>query len=195
VKHDRKEKDMRKLASVTGLAVALGIAATTPVDATAQSEKLSVEGRLGAAIPVGELSDLGGEAGLALGADILYTPHTNLSVYGGYGWAWFNDDIDMDVSASGFDAGLKVLFPRPGSAMPWVRGGLILQEASFEDLNSDYALGFEGGVGVDLSLRENVSIVPSVKFRRFTPDFDTDVALDEMDLSFFMIDLAAHVHM
>lgn len=172
-----------------------------PAPLEGQSEALSFEGRFGTTLPVGELRDAGADGGLSLGGDVLYTFRPNLSLYGGYGWEGLvNDDSPgTEVSGSGFDVGLKLLLPRAGAASPWARGGILFYEAEVGEIDSNRSLGFEGAVGIDFEVTDRFSVVPSARFRQYTPEFDVSgielPSLNGMDMSYFMIDLAAHLHL
>ncbi len=190
-------RSIRRLVAFSAMAAFIVV----PTAASGQVEALSFEGRFGTTLPVGELRDAGAEGGLSVGGDVLYSVRPNLTLYGGYGWEGLSSESGPgnDVSGSGFDLGLKVLLPRPGTATPWARGGLLMYETRVGDIDSNRTLGFEGAVGIDLELTDQFSLVPSAVFRQYTPEFqvgDIEIpALNGMDMNYFMLGLAAHLHL
>lgn len=156
----------------------------------------SVEGRIGAAIPTGDISDNDETAGLAVGADLMYAFARSASVYAGGSWYRFNCDGDAcvgDRTGRGVDAGVKVGFAQEGSsALPWIRGGVILHQTEIEDSDSDWAPGFEVGAGVDLALSPRFSLVPGFRLYGYEADFADEE--NDATMRFFVVDLGGHIH-
>ena len=175
---------------LVALAFALGISSVaSPQSLSAQ---LSLEGRIGAAIPVGDLTDdpgLNQTAGFGLAGAAMYTFHPNLSVYAEASGQWFNcDDCDTDVNNWGIDGGLKYILFESGSAFPWVRAGLAVQQVSVGDGDGEWGVGLDSGIGIDWLLSPNFALVPAVYF-------DVYQATDDLTVSYVSIDLGVHWHL
>jgi opacity protein-like surface antigen len=132
--------------------------------------QVSVEGRVGGAWPMGELSDdpgLNQSFGISLALDVMYAVAPNVSLYGGGSRQSFNcDDCPADVTTSGVVAGVKYRFP--GSGMnTWLRGGVMLHRASVDGASQDWGFGVDSGVGVDIAVRPSMSIVPAVRLNSY----------------------------
>jgi hypothetical protein len=166
-------------------AVAVAIAFSVPMNAEAQ---WSVEGRLGSTLPTGEMADdMNQTAGLSFAADLMYTTSPNFTIYGGVGQHRFNcDNCDADVTSTGLDGGVKLLVGSDGRAMPWVRGGLMLHKPEIDDVDGDWGLGLDSGVGIDWSLNHTFTLVPAVRFNTYSPN--------DTRLTYFTIDLGGHLH-
>ena len=180
--------------SLTGIvtAVVLAVAAGSAAPAAAQDSPLSIEGRTGVTIPMGDLSDAGAEPGLIFGVDAFYVVGEVVSVYGGWGYHQFScDDCIADVTAAGPRAGVKILYPVPGAATPWFRTGLTFNSAEgLADVSSDRAVGFEAGAGIDYALSPRLSVTPAVRYAFF----DADFGAVEPTFSYLTLDLGLHFH-
>jgi hypothetical protein len=179
--------------TIASLVAALGITlAASASEAAAQASRWSFEGRLNVTMPVGDLSDAGAESGLGLGADVFYTFMRNMSAYAGLSRHAFNCEgagCD-DVTSSGLQGGVKLLFGAERRAMPWARGGIMLHKADFDGDESDLTLGAELGGGIDLMLSPRFALAPSLRFHTYPAGF----AVRELDMSYFTISLGAHFH-
>lgn len=172
------------------LAVAACLALSGSVEAQTEVS-VSVEARTGVTFPTGDLSDQGAESGFLLGADVFLAMFPRFSLYGGYAWHRFNCDACVDdVTASGPRGGVKVLFPMPGDALPWIRGGLSWSGSDGLGGDPDRELGLEFGGGVDYALTPRLSLVPALHYKTFTQEIGTT----ETDLSYLTLELGAHVH-
>lgn len=167
----------------TGFAVAAALLMAAP--AAAQESPFSLEARTGVTIPTGDLGDAT-ESGLLFAIDGYYSLSPTLSLYGG--WAYHG--FDNDVSASGPRVGLKALFTPPGDAWPWVRGGVTFNQGELGDDSSDRAAGLELGAGIDYALSPRVSVTPAARYETFSAEFGaTDVTF-----SYLTLDLGIHLH-
>jgi hypothetical protein len=172
---------------LTALVFALMIA--SPQGASAQ---WSLEGRAGAANPVGELAESPTPQTVGMGAagTLMYTFHPNVTAYGEAAGQWFTcDGCDADVLNWGLDGGLKLVMAQDGRASPWVRAGVAVQQVSPEDTDEgDWGVGLDSGVGVDVLITDQLAVVPAVRF-------DTYRASEDMTVSYFTFDLGAHWHL
>lgn len=168
---------------LAGLVVGIGLLAAAP--AAAQTSPFSLEARTGATIPTGDLSDAGVESGLLFAVDVYYTFAPTFSLYGGWAYHGFSND----VSVTGPRAGLKVLFPMAGDATPWVRGGATYNQLDGLGGTSDSNLGVELGAGIDYALSPRLSITPAARYESFSPDLDASGTV-----SFLTLDLGIHLH-
>lgn len=170
-------------------AVALSLCVLAPRTAQGQESRWSVEGRLGSAIPTGDLTNgaLNQTAGMSLSADLMYTVDTNLTVFGGFGHQSFDcDGCNADVSTTGLDGGIKYLFGAERKAMPWMRAGLMVHRPEFAESEGDWNPGLDSGVGIDWALSDQFTLVPALRYNTYEAD--------DLTLSYFTIDLGGHLH-
>jgi hypothetical protein len=171
------------------LTLALGIASmAAPQSASAQ---WSLEGRVGSALPVGDLTDdpgLDQTAGLAAAAGAMYTFRPTWTIYGEVSGQWFNcDGCDTDVMSWGIDGGLKYILAEQGSALPWIRAGLAFQQVSVDGGDGEWGVGLDSGIGIDWLLTDRFALVPAIRFDTYSAD--------DLTVSYVTIDLGAHVHL
>ena len=151
----------------------------------------SVEGRVGSAMPSGELTEDSGmnqTAGTAFAADATYAFSPMFSAYGGLERQRFNcDGCTRDVSTTGFDGGVKLRFNSSGTATPWVRGGLMLHQPAVDGVARDWGLGLGSAVGIDWLVDPRVSIVPALRLKTYSSG--------SMSLTYVTIDAGLNVRM
>jgi hypothetical protein len=156
----------------------------------ALSAQLSAEGRLGAALPTGHLSDSFAEVGYSLGLELDWRFMHLLSVYAGLSRDHFGCLGACDGPTSfGFQAGLRFRVIGDGRVQPWLRAGLIGQSLD-TDRRSDLGLGFEVGAGTDIPLSARLSLVPAAHFRRYPADWD---GAQGLTARYFMIGLGLRI--
>lgn len=169
------------------LAIAATAAVAVPLGARAQ---VSVEARVGSGIPMGELAEVPGlnqTAGLSLALDGMYTFGTNVSAYAGFSRQSFHcDGCPVDVNSTGFQGGVKYIFPSGGPASLWVRGGPLLHRASVDGDNSDWGVGVDGGAGVDWLVRPDLALVPALRVNSYNSG--------AVSLTYVTVDLGLHLH-
>lgn len=140
-----------------------GLFALGAQDARAQMQ-VSVEPRAGVTFPLGDLSDAGADAGLALGAELMLTFQRNLTAYVGLQRHSFNCDSDCTLGSnprsSGLGAGLKYILPSPPDALIWGRAGILAHQLSADEGSGDRNLGFEVSAGVDMPVAQRLYLTP-----------------------------------
>ncbi|MFO8173564.1 MAG: hypothetical protein R6T96_04720 [Longimicrobiales bacterium] len=178
----------------------------TPMGAEAQGISLELRGGLN--LPVGDFSDEAGveadsEAGIA--ADLILPIRETISLYAGFGREWFGCDAcegDDGLNTTGLEAGVKFILPSGElPVLPWIRGGATFHKAEFTlggvEADSDWGLGYQASVGVDIPLGEVLSFSPALRYQAYTADFDP-LGLDfldiEQDISFLSLDFGFHIH-
>jgi hypothetical protein len=184
---------MRKLRVIAATAVAAAgvvFAGAEPIAAQVETSRISLEGRVGVAIPTGDLSDADAGAGLALGADFMYTFAPTLTGYLGISRHMFSCDGCDEITAGGFQVGLKFLLARQGGALPWLRGGLLGQTLDTGS-TSDLGLGFEAGAGLDIPVTHRFSVAPALNYRMFSPG---GTGFDDFSANWIAITLGGHLH-
>lgn len=176
----------------TGIALAATLAWTGTAEAQ-QPVPISVEVRPGVTFPTGDLSDAGTNSGFSVAGDVFFGLFERFSIYGGYAWHQFRRDDPLDaITAQGPRGGVKVLFPMPGDALPWVRGGLSYSTTDgWEGVDPDGEIGLEFGGGVDYRVSPRFSLSPSLHFKTFTQDLGP---ADDIGVSFLTLGLGAHFH-
>jgi hypothetical protein len=169
--------------------LSLGLAATlvaTPSEASAQ---LSFEGRVGSAIPTGELTNEPGldqTAGFSFAVDGMVGLNDLTTVYAGVSRQSFNcDGCSTDVSTTGFNGGLKLILGS-GVALPWVRGGLMLHRAEIDASSNDWGLGVDAGVGIDWRVSPAISVVPALRVNSY--------GSGPLSLTYVTLDMGLHIH-
>lgn len=171
--------------TLTGLALATALLAM-PSTATAQ---LSLEGRVGSSIPTGDLADDAGlnqTAGLSFAAEGMLSLSERATAYAGVSRHAFNcDECSVDVSTMGFNTGVKLILGS-GNALPWVRGGLMIHKPEVGDVDGDWEVGFDTGVGVDWRINPSFSIVPAARFNSYSSG--------DASITFATLDLGLHFH-
>jgi opacity protein-like surface antigen len=160
----------------------------TPLEA--QIPKLTAEGRIGIAIPAGELAgppqrDGGAGAGSSFGFSFAYAVRGGLYLQAGFSQhrllcAEGCRDLG-DLTSSGYDLALRYLFDT-GAVMPWLRLGAISHgvEASTGATEggkavSDWTWGIEAGAGLSVRLTDNLRVTPGFRYVRLDPAFDREV--------------------
>jgi hypothetical protein len=150
--------------------------------------QVSIEGRAGASWPIGELADdpgLDQSLGVGIALDVMYAAMPNVSLYAGGSRHSFNcDDCSADVTTSGFDAGVKYLFPGGGPTTAWIRGGALLHRASIDGENQDWGVGVDTGAGLDIAVRRSLSFVPAVRLSSY--------GSGALSLTYVTLDLGVH---
>lgn len=178
---------MERATMIHGFALACGLSLFSALPATAQ---WSFEGRVGSALPAGELTHQptpNQTAGLSFAADVMYTFHPNASAYAGAARQSFNcDGCTADVVSTGFEGGIKYLFGSSGSATPWVRGGLVLNRSSVDGDARDWGLGVDTGAGIDWRVTPRVSLVPALRLNSYNSG--------PMSLTYVTMDMGLHLH-
>jgi hypothetical protein len=183
-------------------ALLLGFVATllVPTPASAQlnptvdpffEPHVSLEGRLGASLPTGELSDVGATAAPALTLNLLYNFTAAWAGYVGWGFHDFGcDGCPDDLGSAGPHAGAQYTLPWRGRALPWIRAGLVLATLSiFQDgagVDSGSELGLEIGTGVDFRLTEHVSVSPGASFTFYKT---RGLPAEDLFVPYFLLDL------
>lgn len=152
---------------------------------------IGVEARAGVALPLGDLSDAGAEAGLSLGAELHLNVHRNVTAYAGIHQNRFSCDdgctLGADPRSTGLAAGLKYIFHSPGNILVWGRGGIVADTFETDAGSSDRKIGIELGVGSDMPIASRLYLVPNIGFTRY----DTG---DDVTASFFTLGIGMHYH-
>lgn len=179
--------------------------------AEAQTPQLSLEGRGGFAVPIGEWNeDEVLKNGVGYGASIIgmFTPQ--IGVYAG--WETYEFSIDEDepgVSADATDVGYRAGIslstpPLPGNRItPFVEAGVIYNVLEIGansggtslQILSDRSLGFEGGVGVVGAVNPRISVVPTLRYRRHDVEFDAAEGLDAETVEYVVLSVGLRLHM
>jgi hypothetical protein len=190
---------MRKILYI-GTVLAM-MASAAPIGAAAQVTlplQLTLSG--GAAFPLGEFGrDDAFETGWGFEVNASMQIAQSVGLYAGYDRYTFQFDQDVffgfgqqqgDLVDQGFAGGVLLAMPSSSfSVSPWIRGGAVYNSAKLDYDNldnepeSDSALGFEVGAGLDFPLGYVVSIAPSVRYRSYAPDFDGQ---SDFDLSYLV---------
>jgi hypothetical protein len=170
--------------------------------ASAQRGAISLEGRIAANVPTGDLSSAGAGVGLGLGAEFMISVQNNLTAYLSasrheFGCPQPECEFNGDLRSTGFGMGLKYIFPSPRGRLIWARGGIMSGQLSTPDASGERDVGFELGMGADIDVARRLAIVPHVSFINHTgaPGNTVPPALrDDFTTRYLTIGLAAHLH-
>ncbi len=154
---------------------------------------LAAEGRVGATLPQGDLSDAGAEAGLSFGAELQASFRPNLTAYLGLHRHSFNCDngcgaLGGNPRSTGLGAGVKYIFHSPGDVLAWGRGGIVANTLGTDAGSGDREIGFELGVGADMPVADRLYLVPNIGFISHDDGSGSDAR-------FFTLGLGAHYHL
>lgn len=182
-------------AVAAALVLAAGAEPASAQRAEWNGQNVSAEGRVGVTFPVGDLSDQGGEPGLAFTGDLFFNFHRQWSAYTGWTFHDFNcDGCPDDLGSSGPHLGAKYLFPRIGDALPWARAGFLFGRADAFQAGQDVQSGRTGGLelagGVDVRVAQQVNLTSSFWFTYYS----ADLPIQDIDMAYFLVDVGAHYH-
>lgn len=170
--------------------VALALLATV-VSVSPATAQWALEGRVGSALPTGELTTTplpNQTAGISFAADAMYSFNPRWTAYAGMTRQSFNcDGCTTDIDDTGFNGGLKYLINRDGPALLWVRGGILANRASVDGMNSDWGVGVDSGVGIDWLVSHRLAVVPAVRVSSYNSG--------ALSLTYFTVDLGLHLHL
>jgi len=143
--------------TITGLLVALAVAAGAGHAAAQGTLPLSIGVRIDAGIPVGDASDAL-ETGFGFGVEAAFDLTPTFAIYGGFSQFQFDiEDSDVEVEENGFDLGGRVLLGTgAGVATPYAQFGVLFHEDE---------VGFEAGLGADYPVGNSLSLMPMVRYR------------------------------
>lgn len=172
---------------IAAMTLAFGAALlSAPADASAQ---FSIEGRVGSSIPTGELTNepgLNQTAGFSFAVDGMLSLSDLTTAYAGVSRQAFNcDNCPTSVSTTGFNGGLKFILGS-GVALPWVRGGIMLHQASIEGADGDWGVGVDTGAGIDWMVTPRLGVVPALRVNSYSSG--------DVSLTYVTIDLGLHLH-
>jgi len=186
---------------------ALGFLAL-PVRPVSAQSRPAVEIRGGLNLPVGDFSDPPGvaaESDAGFAADLIVPVNPRFSVYGGIGRELFGCDGcggNDKLRTTGLEAGLKFLFRREGSVLPWLKAGAIYHKMTIRvdgvEGDSDWGLGFQAAAGADIPLGAVLSFSPALRYQTYTAKFQPfglDFLAPRNDVSFLSLDLGLHIHL
>ena len=151
---------------------------------------VTMEGRLGGTLPMGEISDIGATASHALTLSLLYNVSPRWAGFIGWAFHDFGCDGCPDVMGSqGPQAGVQYTLPWRGRALPWVRGGLLLARlTAFQngvEVDSGREVGITLGTGVDFRVNERVSVSPAGSFAFYS----AGLPAENLFVPYFVVDL------
>lgn len=186
-----------------------GLWLVLPFAVAAQVSPLQVEVNVGAGVAVQDFAEregFEGEAGdgTTFGVHFALTTRSYLTWYVGFSEHRFGCDgtpcgpVD-DIVTTSWDIGARVNL-LSGPVVPWIRAGVVshLAELDFTGdalggstpatvrLESGRGWGFEGGVGVMITVAPRLAINPGVRYSRVTTTFD---GIGDLEMRFLSVDL------
>lgn len=156
----------------------------------------TLEGRGGLAVPIDGFASRA-EAGYLVEATAKLSPLPFVTIYGGWSFAEFGADSDAAIAGldtrlrdSGLRVGGELAVPLAGlmsGVAPYLQIGMLFNRAEVRvsgdgtntlGVESDRTQGLELGTGARVALGRRFSIVPEVRYRSYTPDFETAPTVD-----------------
>lgn len=143
--------------TVTGMLVALALAAGAGQASAQGTLPLSIGVRIDAGIPTGDAAD-GLETGVGFGVEAAFDLTPTFSIYGGFSQFQFDiEGTDVEFEENGFDLGGRVLLGTGGGvATPYGQFGVLFHEDE---------VGFEAGLGLDYPVGGGLSLTPMARYR------------------------------
>jgi opacity protein-like surface antigen len=219
---------MRKLLM---LAAALVVAAPA---AEAQTSPFSLEVRGRAAFPTGDFGEEQDGAGIETGwggnIEGIFQATPVLGVYAGYGYTRFptdlgqielitDEDVSVDVTDKGLDAGVRATLPLTlgNGGGVFVRGGVVYHQLGVElsddleelleelgeglfdpdELESEWSLGWQLGAGVLVPLGRRLSATVGATYTRYEPQFEEQggVTIEADDVTYFSAEVGLQIRL
>ena len=172
---------LARIAAALPLCILLAFPATS-------AAQWSVEARVGAAVPLGDLGDDAGLAqtgGLGFAAEVMHTIQGYVSVYGGASHQRYTcDGCPARVTSTGLQSGLKVLFDPAAPMVPWARAGLLYHRPEVGDVGGDWHLGLDTGVGLDVQIHPGWYMVPAFRYKTYDA---ADQSLNDLTIDFGLL--------
>jgi len=144
--------------AIVGLFAVAALAAGADRAAAQGTLPISIEARIDAGIPTGNLGD-NFDVGLGWGVTGAFDLTPNFSIYGGYSRFDFDEKGGTGLKAKddGFDLGGRVLLGTgAGVWTPFAQFGVLFHDET----------GFEAGLGADYPVGNGVSLTPLARFRK-----------------------------
>lgn len=190
---------MRKL--VTGMLLALA----GPTALVGQG-RFEIGFEAGAAFPVEKLVDADLKTGVGFEGVVNYRFLPHLAVYAGWDWRRFSTDLaggtsfvgsETDIEETGYVLGLRFEHPLGGPGLPWlmVKGGATLAHLEIEDGDGDsladtgHGVGWEAGVGLAVPVREQIRVVPALRFRSLARELQIGGVTRDARLRFLSVEV------
>lgn len=164
--------------------------------AIAQESPWQIEGRLGAALPLGDLGDVELDPGISLSATLSYRLTDSLAVYGGWGWHLLGAEEveatpDGAVEETGYVLGLAFESPLAETGLDYrLHGGVTYEHIEIEDDDGDvvedtgHGAGFELGAALVWPLSEQLSLTPGLRYRYLSRDIELGEQSSSEELTF-----------
>lgn len=190
---------MRRITVLAAAAALLG----TVQSVSAQTPQFALEVRGGYAIPTGDWNeDDIFENGFGFGGSVMAMVMPQLGVYAGWESFTFSVDedeegVEADATDAGFRAGVTLNVPLAASPniAPFLELGALYNtleisasgDGASVEIESDGSFGFEAGLGVDVALGERLSVVPMVRYRQHSVEFEDLDSEDSEDISYVVV--------
>ena len=142
------------------------------------------------------LGDADLNMGLGFEGNFSYRLMPHLSATLGWGWNKFSAErsffgSDMNFEETGYTFGLQFLHPINNSGISYlVRGGGIYNHIEIENEKGDithdsgHGLGWQIETGLAFELNNQLSIIPSIRYRSLSRDIKTDDKNVSIDLNY-----------
>jgi opacity protein-like surface antigen len=149
----------------------LAVATAGPVAAQQTLPPISIEGRGGLSLPIGDFSRSLG-LGYGLGANASVGVTQTIGIYAGYTYVSFDFDKNAvgqqegSYNVQGIDAGARFGAPTMSNVAPYLRLGGVYYKGAVSGLGEadKQRLGYQLGAGFDYALAPHASLTPELRY-------------------------------
>lgn len=143
-----------------------------------------------------DLGDADLEIGIGFEGNVTYRFMPHLSASFGWGWNKFSAEksfvgTNMDFEETGYTFGLQFIHPIDNSRISYlVRGGGIFNHIEIENNEGDivhdsgHGLGWQIETGLAISLNNQLSLIPSIRYRSLSREINTEASNVSVDLNY-----------
>lgn len=184
---------MRRMTAITGLALLAGMLVST----SSQAQRMTLDLRSAGASATEELAGTDLDVSFGIGGTVAWRVQPHLHLYGGWDWLHFGSDhsfagANRDFEETGYTFGLRFEHPLTTSGKYLYRldAGGTWKHVEVEDqagdilYDSGHSLGYECGAGMVFTIGDAWRLVPMVRYRSLSPEFDMGTSVMRGDLRY-----------
>lgn len=157
------------------------------------------EFRSGVDFATKNIADADLKTGFGFEGSIAYRLMPHLAAYAGWSWNHFGVDqsfagVDASFEETGYTFGLQFIHPIGDLDINYlVRLGGTYNHIEIENDNGDiiidsgHGLGWQAEAGLVITLSENFSLLPSVRYRSLSRDIDINNINTSVELNYFSV--------
>lgn len=182
--------------------VATALALVASANGAVAQQRITLDLRVAAAMPITDLADADLETGIGLGSTLAFRLQPHLHLYGGWDYMHFTSDqsfagADLDFEETGYTFGLRFEHPfKVDSRVAYrLEAGGTYKHVEIENddgdlvVDSGHELGFELGTGLLIPLGAQWNLTPTVRFRSLEPSFQIGTTTTEGTMRYVGLEL------